>query len=156
MEGKECECEALRLVRAMTKAYDTWEKSPDTGGKVLALIAEDMRKHLSLQLYYGGYPEKQEPYHSLLVEMRAAQKSYESGELSGAMTMEVVRDTLHKSDELKQLMVCGPHYKGKESLTDTAKLLAEVFPTMSGISNSPAADARAIIDKQSKKLECPE
>ena len=153
MEGKECECEALRLIRAMIKAYDTWGESPSTGEKVLALIASDIKKHLSLQLYYGGYPEKQQPYYSQMMGIRTALKRYDSGEDDGVSAMEVVRDTLHKSDELKQLMVCGPPYTNKESLTETAKVLAEGLNTMS---ESTTKGARSILDKQYEKLECPE
>ncbi len=156
MKGKECECEALRLVGDMTRAYDTWGKSPATGDKVLGLIASDIKKHLSLQLFYGDYQEEQEPYHSLLAEMRAALKRYDSGEDNGVSAMEVVRDTLHNSDELKQLMVCGPHYRDKESLTETAKVLVRVFTTMSSKTSTPEAESRVIIDEQSKKLGCPE
>ncbi len=154
MERRKCECYAIRLLDHMTEAYIYWSSNIERGKKVLAEAARPILFHLTDEFKEGEYEEKQEPYYTLLEEMRAALTRYDSGKGSGSDVMEWVRDNLHKSDELKQLMVCGPRYKDKESLTETAKVLVEVLDTMAGMSNTPAEDARSILDKQYEKLSC--
>lgn len=159
MEGKECECHAIYLIENMTRAYDHWSRwfergDRERGDKQIAGAAKTIVSHLESEFEKSGLTEKQAPYYSQLVGMRTALNRFDSFEESGLNTMEVVRDTLHKSDELKQLMACGTPYKEKSSLTDTAKVLAEVFDTMSGKSKNPFEDARVLLDKQSKKLTC--
>ena len=154
MERVKCECYAIRLFRTMTEAYDYWDKSPERAQKNLAHNARTILSHLDTQFKESGLPEKQEPYFKHFIGMRTALKRFDAGEESGMDTMEIVRDTIHKSDELKQLMTCGEPYVDKNSLSETARVLAEVLDTMGGMSNDPMEDARSFLDKQYEKLSC--
>ena len=154
MERKQCECYAIRLLDTIPKAYIYWAKNPERGDKVLAEAARPILFHLTNEFKKGEYDEKQEPYHSLLEQMRSALTRYDSGESSGLDAMEWIRDNIHKSEELKQLMVCGSPYVDKNSLSETARVLAEVFTTMSGMSTKPMEEASTILDKQYEKLSC--
>ncbi len=150
MEGKECECQALRLVDTMIKAYDYWGEKPIEGEEKLATHARVIFHHLFDQLYAGDYAEKQEPHYGFLLEMRTALHSYDAGG-SGVEAMEMVRNRIHANDELKQLMVCGSPYTDKERLNETAKVLAQALDAME---YSTTKEARSILDKQSEKLKC--
>lgn len=151
MEGKQCQCYAIRLLDTMTKAYEYWLDNPERGEKMLASSARDILFHLNEEFKEGEYTEKQEPYYSLLEEMRSALSKYDSGTDSGVHAMEIVRNRIHANDELKQLMVCGTPYKGKESLTETAKILSDVF---NAIEETTPKEARSILDKQYEKITC--
>lgn len=151
MERKLCECYAIRLLRNMTEAYDYWGKNPERGQKVLAEAARPIIFHLRDEFKEGEYTEKQEPYNKLLEEMRSALSLYDSGKGSGVDAMEWVRDNIHKSDELKQLMVCGDPFKNKETLTETAKVISDV---LNAITDTTTDDARTFLDKQYEKLSC--
>lgn len=154
MERKKCECYAIRLFDQMFEAYEYFLKSPERGKKVLGEAARPIIFHLNDEFKEGEFTEKQEPYNTLLEEMSSALSRYDSGEGSGLDAMEWVRDTIHKSDELKQLMVCGTPYTDKEGLSETAKVLTEVLNTMSGMSSHPMEEAKVILNKQYEKLSC--
>ena len=151
MEIKKCECYAIRLLDHMVEAYQYWGRNPERGVKVLAEAARPILSHLNTEFEKGGYSEKQEPYTTLLKEMGSALSRYDSGEDSGITVMEWVRNRIHANDELKQLMVCGDPFKNKESLTETATVLSDMFNAME---DTTPEEARSILDKQYQKLSC--
>jgi len=159
VKGKQSECHALFLNDNMIKAYARWDLlvargDKERGDKQIVSAARVIVNHLETQFRESGLPEKQAPYYSQLMGINTALRRYDSGEDSGILAMEVVRDTLHKSPELKQLMAYGTPLKDKDALTNTAKVLSDVFETMAGTSKNPTEDARALLDTQYKKVSC--
>lgn len=151
MERRKCECYAIRLFDHMIEAYVYWDRNPERGKKMLAEAARPIISHLKHEFKEGEYAEKQEPYFTLLEEMRSALSRYDSGEGSGIEAMEWVRNRIHTNDELKQLMVCGDPFKNKESLTETATVLSSMFNAME---DTTPEEAKSILDKQYEKLSC--
>ena len=145
MDRKLCECYAIRLIDDMTKAYDYWLSNPERGEKRLVNSAQTIYFHLNDEFKEGEFTEKQEPYFGLLDKMRSA---LSKGDFTA---MEIVRNLIHKNDELKQLITCGTPYVDKNSLSETARVLTEALNAME---ITTPADARIILDKQYEKLSC--
>ncbi|KKK67018.1 hypothetical protein LCGC14_2958250 [marine sediment metagenome] len=148
MEGRKCECDAIHLIVGLTEALDASEQPG--GDDMMGRAAKNILRHLDNRFRDSGYTEREEPYYHLLEEMRASVNLYNFGG-SGTSAEEVVRNLIHSNHELKQLMVCGPPYKDRESLSETAKVLVEVFETLE---NEGPMDALFLLANQYEKLGC--
>jgi len=151
MKGKACECYGIYLIDSMTQQYARHLARPMMADKPLGNLAGSILNHLEEQFKEGDFKDKQEPYHGLFAEMRSSVTKFQYGGDSGLHAMEMVRNRIHKNDELKQLMVCGTPYTDKKSLSETAKVLAQAFDTLE---ETTPEEAKAILDKQYEKLSC--
>jgi len=161
MAGTECECKALELTMRMCDLYEYWEANVDDRRPVAQArlrnkshkLARVMFEHLNEQMA-GGYEKGDEPYHTLLRKMENAISASEAGLGLNFQAIEVVKDLIHQNVELKQLMVCGRPFTGEDDISETARVLVDVFDIVAGEREDAYEEAKRILDKQVKKLSC--
>ena len=163
MAGTECECKALELTGDMLELYTYWEANVDDRRPASQArlrgksnkMAKAMFSHLVEQVGVSGY-EGEEPYHTFLEKMEDAISASEAGLGLNFNAIETVKDLIHQNVELKQLMVCGKPFTTKGNISETARVLVDVFDMVAGEREDAYEEAGRILNKQVKKLACAE
>lgn len=145
---KECECRALSLFTAMVDAYDMWLNNDPGYEHKMSGLSKSIHEHLRSEF-------STEKYGSDLVadlsRMEEAIVKLKEGKEKPMAAMEIVRNTIHRNDALKQLAVCGGSFHGVEQMPETAQVLKIAFHLLE---EEEPATARVPLVKAYTGLDC--
>ena len=112
MDVKQCECDALALLRRMAGVYAYQLTAGSRADRNFAIIAGEMSSHIESQLKrpeYQGEPGSKTRERLAMAKERLAENS-------PVMAMEVLRDAIHQNPGVRQLFICGePHSPANEA-----------------------------------------
>jgi AraC-like DNA-binding protein len=147
-----CECKGIRLfTRVVDITLDSLESPP--GDPLISKRAYDTAKetyeHILNQANQSKNKAMRKQASKILDTMRSGLANYAQ---QGVLALEVVRDSIHKSPVLQQLLVCGGPYKSEEKRKEAAKTIGECCNIIAETDD----DIHPILNKLSQELGCSE
>lgn len=145
---KECECRALSLFTAMVDAYDMWLNNNPGYEHKMSVLSKAIHEHLRSEFNTDRYGTDLVADLSL---MEGAIVKLKEGKEKPMAVMEIVRNTIHRNDALKQLAVCGGSFHGVEQMPEAAQVLRIAFHLLE---EEEPATARVPLVKAYTGLDC--
>lgn len=144
-----CQCKGVRLFTEIVDLTNDVVASPVDFMPVIhqkaRILAQATYDHLMDEAYKPENKVMHGEVNHLLEKVRTA-----IGGESGIHAMETVRDAIHKSMALQQLLVCGGPYDIPENRTEAAKTIGKACNIIAETDD----DVHPILQELSKKLGC--
>lgn len=153
MTDRKCLCTGIRLTRLVVEHTD----NPALPGALKD--AEKIYQHLLEEVDKPENIHLKKQLQKDFDDMRGDLLQDSFTEHPGVLAMERVRDKIHKSPELKHLLVCGNSFEDKKELKQVTGILEMVWTIMAeaGEKSSPYEDvseAYGPLDDLAKHYEC--
>lgn len=130
MADIKCACEGLKKLSKALDVYVLFDAGISSYKSKAKESAMELHEHIRRQANKAGNEALRASVQPLLDKEQQSINNIDHG-LGGPMeALDRVRDDIHKSDDVKQLLVCGGPYKNADDLDDTAKVVKIVMEMM--------------------------
>jgi hypothetical protein len=147
-----CECKGIRLFTDIVKmTFEAAYSQP--GDKYVSdqalTVAQSTYDHLMEQ---ANKPENKSMLAEAQSHLDIMRKGFGSYQAQGVLALEVVRDHIHKSPALQQLLVCGGPFDNPDERRDAAKAVGKACNML--VDDDTMDDVLPELTKLSQKLGC--
>jgi hypothetical protein len=145
---KECQCEAISLLRRMANLLNQWLENMDRAEPGLELLMNDMSKHLDAQMSLPENSKFKEYYKKRLNRIEQSIADASVGKIKFMRPVDDIRNAIHKEPIIRSIFLCEPAGLPPSPVESRVRDALEVLEV------GEPLEAKAQFDKIYEELTC--